>query len=209
MRSISARLTPAYAPVVDPKLFAQTPMPAEGADQQREPAMQTNSATQARRAPVRRITVPSPDTLEISDALTALVADMFALFLKTKNFHWHVSGPHFREYHLMLDEQATEIFAAIDVVAERSRTIGGTTLRSIGHVARIQRVLDNDREHVAARDMLVELRADNEQLTGSLRATHALCARSGDVASISLIETLIDEAERRHWSLDETMREAS
>jgi len=143
---------------------------------------------------------------DISGALTILLADMFALYIKTKNFHWHVSGAHFRDYHLMLDEQADQIFATTDAIAERVRKIGGTTLRSIGQVARLQRILDNDAEYLTPLDMLAELRDDNKQLTAHLRETHSLCDEHGDVASTSLIEVWIDEAERRTWFLFETSR---
>jgi starvation-inducible DNA-binding protein len=145
-------------------------------------------------------------TRDISAALTALLADMFALYLKTKNFHWHVSGPHFRDYHLLLDEQGEQIFATTDDIAERVRKIGGTTLRSIGHIARVQRVLDNDADFVAPADMLAELRDDNKDLTQRMRETHALCDEHGDVATASLLETWIDEAERRTWFLFEAGR---
>ena len=131
---------------------------------------------------------------------------MFALYLKTKNFHWHVSGPHFRDYHLLLDEQAGQIFATTDDIAERVRKIGGTTLRSIGHVARLQRVLDNDAEFVTPLDMLAELREDNKELTARLRETHDLCDEHRDMATASLIENWIDEAERRAWFLYEASR---
>ena len=143
---------------------------------------------------------------DISGALNLMLADMFALYLKTKNFHWHMSGPHFRDYHLLLDEQSEQIFATTDDIAERVRKIGGTTLRSIGQVARLQRVLDNDAEFVTAQDMLAELRDDNKQLTAHLRETHDLCDEHGDVASASLIENWIDEAERRTWFLYESSR---
>jgi starvation-inducible DNA-binding protein len=143
---------------------------------------------------------------KISSALTVVLADMFALYLKTKNFHWHISGPHFRDYHLLLDEQSGQILAATDAIAERVRKIGGATLHSIGHIARLQRISDNDREHVAARDMLVELREDNKLLTACLRSVHDLCDEYGDVASASLIENWIDEAEHRTWFLFESVR---
>ena len=143
---------------------------------------------------------------DISGALNILLADMFALYLKTKNFHWHVSGSHFRDYHLLLDEQAEQIFAATDDIAERVRKIGGTTLRSIGRISRLQRVLDNDADFVTPLDMLAELRDDNKQLTASLREVHDLCDEHGDVASTSLIENWIDEAERRTWFLFEASR---
>jgi starvation-inducible DNA-binding protein len=145
-------------------------------------------------------------TRDLSAALTTLVADMFALYLKTKNFHWHMSGPHFRDYHLLLDEQSDQIFATTDAIAERVRKIGGKTLHSIGEIGRLQRILDNDADYVTPSDMLAELREDNKQLTASLRETHALCDEHGDVASASLIEVWIDEAERRTWFLFETGR---
>src|SRR5512132_1647523 len=134
---------------------------------------------------------------EISAALNALVADVFALYLKTKNFHWHVSGPHFRDYHLMFDEQAEQIFAITDDIAERVRKIGGTTLRSIGNIARLQRISDNDADYVDPLDMLAELRSDNQALIASMRETHDLCDEENDVATTSLIEVWIDQAERR------------
>jgi starvation-inducible DNA-binding protein len=143
---------------------------------------------------------------DIAGALTVLLADMFALYLKTKNFHWHMSGPHFRDYHLLLDEHAEQIFATTDDIAERVRKIGGTTLRSIGHIGRLQRVLDNDADFVTPVDMLAELRDDNKQLVAHLRETHGLCDEENDVATASLIETWIDEAERRTWFLFETTR---
>ena len=143
---------------------------------------------------------------DIASALTGILADMFALYIKTKNFHWHVSGPHFRDYHLLLDEQSEQIFAATDAIAERVRKIGGTTLHSIGHIARLQRVADNDEGYVAPEDMLAELLEDNRQLAISLRGVHALCDEGGDVAGASLIEIWIDEAERRAWFLLETTR---
>ena len=145
---------------------------------------------------------------EISGALNVLLADMFALYLKTKNFHWHVSGPHFRDYHLLLDEQGEQIFATTDDIAERVRKVGGTTLRSIGHIGRLQRVLDNDADFVTPLDMLAELREDNKQLVGEMRRTHALCDEHGDVATASLLELWIDEAERRTWFLFEATRVA-
>jgi starvation-inducible DNA-binding protein len=145
-------------------------------------------------------------TRDISAALNLLLADMFALYLKTKNFHWHMSGPHFRDYHLLLDEQADQIFATTDAIAERVRKIGGTTLRSIGHIARLQRVLDNDAQYATPLDMLAELRDDNEQLVARLRQAHGLCDEYGDVASASLIEIWIDEAERRVWFLFKAIR---
>jgi starvation-inducible DNA-binding protein len=148
----------------------------------------------------------SNTTKDAAGALNALLADVFALYLKTKNFHWHVSGPNFRDYHLLLDEQADQIFAMTDDIAERVRKLGGTTIRSIGHIARLQRVLDNDADYVDPKDMLAELRDDNRDLIARLREAHDLCDEHRDVATASLIETWIDEAERRHWFLFETTR---
>jgi starvation-inducible DNA-binding protein len=144
---------------------------------------------------------------EISGALNALLADVFALYLKTKNYHWHMSGPHFRDYHLLLDEQSVEIFAMTDDIAERVRKIGGTTLRSIGHIAKLQRIADNDADFVTPQDMLAELRQDNVQLLSEMRRTHELCDEAGDVASASVLENWIDETERRAWFLFESARE--
>jgi starvation-inducible DNA-binding protein len=146
-------------------------------------------------------------TQDISGAMNAVLADVFALYMKTKNFHWHVSGPHFRDYHELLDGQANEILAVTDAVAERVRKIGGTTIRSIGHIARLQRVLDNDADYVTPNDMLAELRDDNMQLIAHLRAAHELCDEHGDVATASLIEVWIDEAEKRCWFLFEVSRQ--
>ena len=148
-------------------------------------------------------------TLDIATSLTGLLADVFALYLKTKNFHWHLSGPNFRDYHLMLDEQGDQLFAMTDVIAERARKVGGTTLRSVGHIQRIQRLLDNDAEYVTPQDMLAELADDNRRLTGFLRATHAVCEEYNDVATTSLIEVWIDETERRSWFLFESTRAAT
>ncbi|HEX4593387.1 MAG TPA: DNA starvation/stationary phase protection protein [Bryobacteraceae bacterium] len=147
-------------------------------------------------------------TKDISGPLNAILADVFALYLKTKNFHWHMSGPHFRDYHLLLDEQADQIFAMTDPIAERIRKIGGSTLRSIGHIARTQRVLDNDAEYVEPEDMLAELREDSTTLTARLREAHNVCEEHEDIASASLIEVWIDETERRTWFLFEACRRA-
>ena len=143
---------------------------------------------------------------DLAAGLTGLLADCFALYIKTKNFHWHMSGPHFRDYHLLLDEQADQIFAMTDPIAERARKIGGTTLRSIGQIARQQRLLDNDADFVPPGTMLAELRDDNRQLTSILREVHALCDEHGDVATASLVEVWIDETERRTWFLFESAR---
>src|SRR5713226_5962714 len=145
---------------------------------------------------------------EISDALRPLLADVFALYVKAKNFHWHVSGRHFRDYHLLLDEHGEQIFAMTDLIAERARKIGGTTLRSIGDIARHQRLKDNDAEVVPPTAMLSELCADNQHLTRSLRSAHEICEKHEDIATASLIETWIDETERRTWFLWETVRHA-
>jgi starvation-inducible DNA-binding protein len=142
----------------------------------------------------------------ISSVLNALLADFFTLYLKTKNFHWHMSGPHFRDYHLLLDEQGEQIFAITDDIAERVRKVGGTTIRSIGHIAKLQRLSDNDQEFVSARDMLLELHADNKALVESLRAAHEVSDKANDYATTSLIEVWIDEAERRAWFLFEATR---
>ncbi len=141
----------------------------------------------------------------ISEDLRHLLADVFALYLKTKNFHWHMKGPHFRDYHLLLDEQATQIFAMSDDVAERSRKLGATTLRSIGDIARNQRLKDNDKAGLSPKEMLSDLCNDTQKLIGFLRSTHEVCDKHGDVATASLIEVWIDEAERRHWFLAETV----
>lgn len=142
----------------------------------------------------------------IAAALNPLVADAFALYLKTKNFHWHVSGPHFRDYHLLLDEQGDQIFAMTDELAERVRKIGGTTLRSIGHIAKLQRISDNDAEFVAPADMLRELMDDNKAFTASMRAAHDMADENNDSATTSLLENFIDETEKRVWFLFEATR---
>jgi starvation-inducible DNA-binding protein len=144
---------------------------------------------------------------DISGALTVLLADVFALYLKTKNFHWHMSGRHFRDYHLLLDEQADQILATTDPIAERVRKIGGRTMHSIGEISRLQRLLDNDADYVTSQDMLAELREDNKQLTAFMRETHTLCDEHQDVATASLLENWIDEAERRTWFLFEATRQ--
>ncbi len=145
-------------------------------------------------------------TRDITGAMNGILADVFALYLKTKNFHWHMSGPHFRDYHLLLDEQAEQIYAMADPIAERIRKVGGTTLRSIGHIARTQRVLDNDADYVEPEDMLAELREDSKTLTASLRAAHEVCQVHNDIATTSLIEVWIDETEKRTWFLFEASR---
>src|SRR6202011_683267 len=146
---------------------------------------------------------------DISVALNVLLADMFALYVKTEDFHWHMAGRNVPDFHLLLDEQAEQIFAPTDVIAERVRKIGGRTLRSIGHIGRLQRVLDNDADFVTPLDMLAELRDDNKQLAANLRQTHGLCDGHGDVASTSLLENWIDEVERRVWFLFEATRRSN
>jgi starvation-inducible DNA-binding protein len=143
----------------------------------------------------------------IAGEMNAILADVFALYLKTKNFHWHMSGPHFRDYHLLLDDQADELYAMTDPIAERIRKTGGTTLRSIGHIARNQRVLDNDADYVEPLDMLAELREDNLVLAGRLRTVHDMVDELRDIATASLIENWIDETERRTWFLFESSRQ--
>jgi starvation-inducible DNA-binding protein len=169
------------------------------------------------KADYRSVSAASPDTVvgltakaaqDVSAALNNLLADIFALYLKTKNFHWHVSGPHFRDYHLLLDEQTSQIFAITDALAERVRKVGGTTLRSIGHIARLQRIADNDADYLATSEMLKELREDNLRLAAWMRAAHRLCDEHGDVASASLLESWIDEAEGRAWFLFEASQPA-
>src|SRR6478609_9602640 len=175
--------------------------------------MRRNNSTKTAELRQKRdipLTVPTDLTRsavkDIAGAMNAILADVFALYLKTKNFHWHMSGPHFRDYHLLLDEQADQIYATTDPIAERVRKIGGSTLRSIGHIARLQRVLDNDAEYVTPLDMLAELREDNAQLADRMREAHNVCDEHRDVASASLLEVWIDEAERRAWFLFETTR---
>ena len=167
----------------------------------------TDDLKERRQAPLKTPSDLGANTIrDIAGALNALLADVFGLYLKTKNFHWHVSGPHFRDYHLLLDEQGAQIFAMTDDIAERVRKIGGTTLRSIGHISRLQRIKDNDADFVTPDDMLAELRDNNMELLGSLRSTHELASEGNDSATTSLIENWIDETERRIWFLFETTR---
>jgi starvation-inducible DNA-binding protein len=168
--------------------------------------------TQDKLGKIRREALATPSELgpeavkNITGALNALLADVFALYMKTKNFHWHMSGPHFRDYHLLLDEHADQIFAMTDDIAERVRKIGGATIRSIGHVARLQRLSDNDAEYVDPHGMLAELREDNRAMLASMREAHDLCDEENDAATTSLLENWIDETERRIWFLFETTR---
>ena len=167
------------------------------------------ATTEDKLAGHRRAALATPGDLgseavkNISGALNALLADVFALYLKTKSFHWHMSGPHFRDYHLLLDDQAGQIFAMTDDIAERVRKLGGGTLRSIGHIGRLQRLSDNDAEYVEPFDMIAELREDNRSLLASMREAHGLCDEEKDVATASLLEVWIDETERRIWFLFE------
>ena len=168
----------------------------------------TSELVQRRDAPLAtRTDLSRAAVKDISGAMNAILADVFALYLKTKNFHWHMSGPHFRDYHLLLDEHADQLFAMTDPVAERVRKLGGITLRSIGQISRTQRVLDNDAEYVEPLDMLAELAEDNKTLTSRLRQAHNVCDQHRDVATASLIEVWIDETERRTWFLFEATRQ--
>jgi starvation-inducible DNA-binding protein len=160
-----------------------------------------------RKAPLHTPSSLRPEEVKnISGAMNALLADVYALYFKTKNFHWHISGPHFRDYHLLLDEHADQIFAIGDDIAERVRKIGGTTIHSIGHIARLQRLSDNDADFVDPQDMLSELREDNQALVTSMLAAHELCSDANDVATTSLLEVWVDEAQRRIWFLFEATR---
>src|SRR5438094_77372 len=170
----------------------------------------TSELRQRRAAPLATPTdLTHSATKDIAAAMNGILADVFALYLKTKNFHWHMSGPHFRDYQLLLDEHSDQLFAMTDPIAERIRKIGGATLRSIGHISRIQRLLDNDEEYVEPSDMLAELAEDNKTLAARLREAHNVCDEHRDVATTSLIEVWIDETERRVWFLFETTRRAN
>jgi starvation-inducible DNA-binding protein len=175
--------------------------------------MPVNKVTQLKRGrPAPNLDTPTDlddkTVREISAALNAILADSFALYLKTKNFHWHISGPHFRDYHLMLDEQADAIFATTDPLAERVRKLGGTTLRSIGHISKVQTLTDNDDAFVGPNEMLRELMADNKAVAAAMRKAHELCEDHKDAASASLLEIYIDETEKRTWFLFEASRKA-
>jgi starvation-inducible DNA-binding protein len=173
----------------------------------RPDSKKTIELLQRRDAPLEtRTDLTQAATKDIAAAMNAILADVFALYVKTKNFHWHMSGPHFRDYHLLLDEHADQLFAMTDPIAERVRKIGGLTLTSIGRIARTQRVLDNDAEYVEPLDMLAELAEDNRTLAARLREAHNVCDEHRDVATASLIEVWIDQTERRAWFLFETMR---
>lgn len=173
----------------------------------KESDARTEDLKHRQRAPLATPTdLKATASKNIAAAMNAILADVFALYLKTKNFHWHMSGPHFRDYHLMLDEQAVQIFAMTDPIAERIRKIGQPTLTSIGHIARNQRILDNDAQYVEPEDMLAELREDNKTLIMHLREAHGICEEGKDIATTSLIENWIDETERRTWFLFEASR---
>ena len=169
-------------------------------------------ATTKERVTLKKAPLATPSDIDpksvkdISGALNALLADVFSLYLKTKNFHWHMSGPHFRDYHLLLDDHGDQIFAMTDDIAERVRKIGGTTIRSIGHIARLQRIPDNDADYVDPADMLSELREDEKALVLRMLAAHAVCDDAGDVATASLLENWIDQGQRRIWFLFEATR---
>jgi starvation-inducible DNA-binding protein len=194
------------------KIACSEPSPGEQQDRINPEGgikMSIEDARKRREAPLDTPSnLGSSATKDISAALTALLADVFALYVKTKNFHWHISGPHFRDYHLLLDEQAAQIFAMTDEIAERARKIGGTTIRSIGHIARVKHIEDNDADFVTPEGILAELKEDNLALTQRMRQTHNVCDEHGDVATASLIENWIDETERRTWFLFETTRRA-
>jgi starvation-inducible DNA-binding protein len=165
--------------------------------------MKTNTATQMRNFATTPTDLSGEAVVTISEALRKMLADVFALYVKTKNFHWHMSGTHFRDYHLLLDEQGSQVFAMTDDIAERARKLGGTTLHSISDISKHQRLKDNNAEFGAPEDMIAELRDDNLQFTRELRQTHELCDQYNDVATASLIEVWIDETERRTWFLSE------
>ena len=167
----------------------------------------SSDAVARQKVPLRTPTDLKPAaTKDIAGAMNAILADVFALYLKTKNFHWHLSGPHFRDYHLLLDEHADQIFAMTDAIAERVRKVGGTTVRSIGHISRLQRIADNDSDYVEPSDMLAELQEDNKTMAARLREAHGVCEEHEDIATASLIEVWIDETERRTWFLYEAGR---
>jgi starvation-inducible DNA-binding protein len=175
--------------------------------------MKRNNSTKTAELRQKRdipLTVPTDltrsATKDIAGAMNAILADVFALYLKTKNFHWHMSGPHFRDYHLLLDEHSDQLYAMTDPIAERIRKLGGLTIKSIGHISRIQRVLDNDADYVDPPDMIAELAEDNQTLAARLREAHNVCDEHRDVATASLIEVWIDETERRTWFLSEIKR---
>src|ERR1700733_2901367 len=173
-----------------------------------QPQSRDSLAQRRRSALITPTDLGSKASIDIAGGMNAILADVFALYLKTKNFHWHMSGPHFRDYHLLLDEQADQLYAMTDPIAERVRKIGGSTLRSIGHIGRIQRIKDNDADYIDPLDMLAELRDDNQVLVARLREVHEMVDEHRDIATASLIENWIDETERRTWFLFESSRRA-
>jgi starvation-inducible DNA-binding protein len=189
--------------------FGETLQPERSRTMTEATAQHIEELRKRQQAPLRtRTDLKQEATRDVAGVMNALLADVFALYLKTKNFHWHMSGPHFRDYHLLLDEQSDQLFAMTDPIAERVRKVGGSTLRSIGHIARSQRVLDNDADYVEPLDMLAELRDDNKDLAARLREAHGVCDEHRDIATASLIEVWIDETERRTWFLFEASRGA-
>ncbi|MEO6102054.1 MAG: DNA starvation/stationary phase protection protein [Pseudoxanthomonas sp.] len=181
--------------------------PTQGNHMKKPDAKKVQDLRKRQEAPLLTPTdLKGDSTRDIAAAMNGILADVFAIYLKTKNFHWHMSGPHFRDFHLLLDDQGDQLFAMTDPIAERIRKVGGTTLRSIGHIARTQRVLDNDADYVEPLDMLAELREDNKTLAASLREAHGVCEQHRDIATTSLIESWIDETERRTWFLFEASR---
>lgn len=174
-----------------------------------EPVSKTTQLQERQKAPLTLSSdIPEEAVRDISGGLNTLLADTFVLYLKTKNFHWHMSGPHFRDFHLLLDDHGDQLFAMTDDIAERVRKIGGTTIRSIGHIGRLQRIADNDADFVTPEDMLSELHEDEKALTLSMRAVHTLCDDAGDVATASLLENWIDQSQRRSWFLFEATRKS-
>lgn len=207
MAKTPGKAAPGKAPAGKSAKAASKPSDAKSSDPKSSDTKPSDAVKARRKAALATPSALGSNAIkDIEGAINALLADTFALYLKTKNFHWHVSGPHFRDYHLMLDEQAAEILATTDDMAERVRKIGGTTLRSIGHIARLQRVEDNDADFVQPHSMLAELRQDNLDFVLRLREAHDLCDDHDDVATESLIENWIDAAERRAWFLFEATR---
>lgn len=202
------KAAPAKAPKADVKAAKTAAPKAEPVEAPKaEPV-----ADAAKKPAAPRLRTPSDldpkQTAKVADALNGVLADAFALYIKTKNFHWHISGPHFRDYHLLLDEQADQIYAMTDPLAERIRKIGGTTLRSIGHISRLQSIKDNDETYVDALAMLGELQDDNKAVAARMRKVHDILDKANDIASASLVENWIDETERRTWFLYEASRES-
>jgi starvation-inducible DNA-binding protein len=212
-KAAPAKAAPAKADAKAPKADKAAKTAAPKAEPVKAEAPKAEPAADAAKKPAApRLRTPSDldpkQTAKVSDALNGILADAFALYIKTKNFHWHISGPHFRDYHLLLDEQADQIYAMTDPLAERIRKIGGTTLRSIGHINRLQSIKDNDETYVDALAMLGELQDDNKAVAARMRKVHDILDKANDIASASLIENWIDETERRTWFLYEASRES-